>query len=340
MDERTTRRRFLRHSGATCGAGIVASTAGCLDGIPFLGRSEAYTKWLPAGDEFTGRLPDLVLSRPSALAQHEDAFEELELGLETYVGADQVSGEVGWTVDYDDLEWVLGVGHDAHSTYPVTVYEAEYSRDDLVERLKTLNYEPAGTRNGFDLFARMAPKPADIEGRRPTLEEIEKAQIVALDGQAVVSAVWVTRTPWTPLEPVLDAKAGEVDRYLEDEDDVKALFDHVGSGDFVYASIHEPLTEDMTKMWGSFEDQVATGHEFTVQGETAELRTVFLFEDEGDVEMDAVEDFVGSIDSYEDPIDGGEPYDGNEFSTRQRGRAVILTGTQETSELRRRPFWV
>lgn len=351
MNPGFSRRALLERVGT---AATVASLSGCLDDVPLVGENdESYLDWIPNDDDVTPDYTDFSVTAPSTLAAHKDELHELfSLRRQMRAGQDLVSGGIGWTTEYEDIETIVGYGSIAEAWFDVHVYYASYSGDELADRLEELNYEADSTHRGFELYRRATPDPGYRETERATLEQLGKGQVVAFDGDVAVSATLAGGTSASPISKVraaIDAMQGDANRYLDANDDAAEVTDHLRDGDDVLVWLHPEFTEYDVNNPGSrvhFEGQVGKAHELDIDSGTSTFRTVFLFASRDDADEAAFGELIDTIRSYEVPfadqnsdIEDETPYEDVELDTSRSGRAVVLEGTQATAKLRRTPFW-
>jgi hypothetical protein len=124
------------------------------------------------------------------------------------------------------------------------------------------------------------------------------------------------------VESVIDAKAGEADRYATQNGDMATITNELGSGTFLGGTTSQRVTETNLES-GLFEGQVGYGYADTIRGEEMETREVFLFDDPASVDMETVEAYR-DIDLFEDFT---------RLSASQNGRVVLVTGAVATADI-------
>lgn len=290
-----TRRDVLRSTGAALGAATLASSAGCL-GV--LGGNE-YAQWLPEPGTVGG--PDHYSFSKfgySALEEHEDEF-----GAET----DFDVVEMAWApadVDWEDVTMHL-------SFDGVNVVAAEFDREDVVDDFADEDVDEDGEHEGYTVLE----------------NSNESAAVAVGDGTFVTAGFGFGQLddPVDAVEAVVDTREGEEDAYLEDSDAFDELTDELDDGDSVTGVTTEPTTTDDPAA-GEFEHQVAQGRSWTVNGDETNGQWVLVFEEEDDVDIDDVEEWVTTSDDRE-----FEDWDDFEYATN--GRTAVVRAVADTDDL-------
>ncbi|RXK49262.1 hypothetical protein [Halorientalis pallida] len=145
---------------------------------------------------------------------------------------------------------------------------------------------------------------------------------VALADGVVLSGSSAEMDSTANVESLIDAKAGETDRYTTQGEDMATITGVLGSGTFLGGSTSERVTETALES-GLFEGQVGYGYADTVRGETMETREVFLFDEPASVDME-------SVDAYRD-IELFDDF--SRISASQNGRVVLVTGEVATADI-------
>jgi len=208
------RRDLLRYGAAT----LAASAAGCLSGLPPLGRRQSYGRVdaPPASEPVYRRwLPD------PALLDGGGAHYAFAAGEPAPIDGGEPEEFLGRRAfAKTDLDH-FGVGYAAYDRFvdcPFgTVIEAGADAATVADALTGSGYDPDGSYRGYDLFAR-----ADVP-RRAAIR----------DGVVVWSCE--TRHEQPDVEALVDAGAGEVRRYHEASDSFARLSETIGGGRMLIA---------------------------------------------------------------------------------------------------------
>ncbi len=211
-----TRRRFLKTGVATLATGLAASTAGCSTALPPLGTRQSYgrvdappadaptyRRWLPAPTGESGG--DAGYSFHYAEPGPVDGGEPEEFLVRralTEIDLDYVG------VGFENYEFLLGCEFG-------TVVGAEFDAASVVETVTASGYGPDGSYRGYDLFAR-----SDVPRR------------VAVGDEVILSSSQ-SADPDPDLEALIDAGAGERERYHEASDAVERVTDAIGASRLV-----------------------------------------------------------------------------------------------------------
>lgn len=303
--ERIGRRTVLKRAGAASVGGIVASTAGCIGGPPIGGSGAgSYASWLPApGDIDDSDHYSFYKISPTVFAEHEDELDSDGYDqFETYFSG---GGASMADIDFDETDQIVAMGS-------AVVYSSQVPQEDVVDELEDNDFDDDTDHEGYTIF--VSPDERNAAG---------------VNGETVV---WGSRASQSTdavevVEGVIDTEAGEEDRYADDSEDFGVLIDTLGDGDFVYGrTTEEGETDDPES--GQFRDLVATGSRFDIDAETSEVMWVYVFEDEDDVDIEDFEDYVDENDGSDGTFD-----DVDDVSIEASGRAVIISGTQDTDDL-------
>ncbi|SDJ61678.1 hypothetical protein [Natronorubrum texcoconense] len=189
------------------------------------------------------------------------------------------------------------------------------------------------------------------EGNREGLDLYEIDDSALAVGEEYVLQVTVGQhvEPIAALETVIDARWHGDELWVDDDDDARTLLDQLPSGDDVNGLFFEPMTlenafedefgdeyDDIDELPDyqreSFEDQhdyddwqsglMGTISASEIDGETTDITTVFLYENERDADADALREHVDANRNL------GEEWETLEDqSVSDEGRTLILTGT-------------
>jgi len=302
FDGSYTRRAMLRRGLAAVGAGTLVSTAGCSGGIPnpLGGGSGVYADWLPAPDELGDRDHyQFYYFDAETIEANED-----ELNDENF---DFDSVEDSWTplsFDWEDATTILYLGLNI-------VVEAAFNREDAIEDLEAEDFDDEPEHEGYSIY----------------LNPTETRAFGVGDGTVVVTSAYGTEDPVDTIEAIIDAKAGNADRYADDSEDMGLLIDELSSETTVSGrTSEEPSDEDPAS--GRFDDMVARGNTATINGETTDRKWVVVYDNERNVDIDDLEEWVDENDGNDQLFD-----DVDDISYESSGRAGIITGTVDTGEL-------
>lgn len=295
--EDLTRREALRLGGATAALAATGSMAGC-SSIPFIGGA-GYTNWLFAPgtigdvDHYNFGYTDVKRVR-----NNEDEFDD------QYYDSFE-SNEDSWPldqtgVDVDDVDSQLSLGS-------VGRVAGSFAKDEVTGDLEDEDFEHDTDHEGYAIYHQDDQRAVGVKENEFVHARLRYGT-QADDARDVV-------------ETLIDTNAGDEDRYVDDSEDFKKLTDELGSGTFVSGGTQEEVEETNAEN-GQFEGAVASGYAFTVNGETSDLKHVYVFSDEGDVDMGDVEDWT----------DGDDFDDVDDVSSSQSGRVVTVTGSFDTDE--------
>lgn len=111
---------------------------------------------------------------------------------------------------------------------------------------------------------------------------------------------------------------------------MQTLVDELGTATFVSGDTQEE-PDDPDPENGRFDNAVAEGDLSNIDGETIDRKWVIVYEEEDDVDLDDLEEYVDANDSSAD--DGYNPFDDvDDISYNKSGRMGIITGTTDADE--------
>lgn len=297
MQDHLTRRRALRLGAATAGLAATGGLSGC-SAIPFIGGA-GYTNWLfepgtvTDSDHLSFDYEDTEQVRNNEDefdSAYYDRFESREDSWplsQTGVAVDEVTESL--SIDGDTGGRVVG----------------SFAKDDVTAELEDSDFSEETDHGGYTIYQRDERYAAGVRKG-----EFVHARYVAQN-----------TTARDVVEALIDANAGDEDRYVDDSDDFRRLTDELGSGTFVSGGTQEE-TEETNSDYGRFEGVVASGTTVTVDGATTDIEVVWVYDAESDVDMDAVENWTDS-DTFDDVDD---------VSAGNNGRTVTVTGTVDTDD--------
>jgi len=296
------KRRTFVASATTVG---VALSAGCLSTLG-IGGGPSYSNWIYA--------PGTVEQRDHRAAVYMDTtlLEERssDMGALGEILEDGVDASLeGTGLDIDDTEWAAG---GTGLAYSVDADPAEV-RDELDD-------------NGFDEEELDGGYTLHKKNRRgfPLSFGVKEGYVLSSGGQGFIGTG--ASHGADVVEAMVEAEIGETERFREDSEDFSAALDAVNPGLFVALQTRDEL-DDTDVEDGDFEGVVADGNRIHVpdpEGDEARLKTVHVFDDADDADLDDVEEYV------EDHAADG---DLDEVSVTQDGRVVTGTGRADLEDL-------
>ncbi len=296
---------MLRRSLATAGAGALVGAAGCSSIPNPLGGNTPYANWLPVPDD----VGDSDHYNFTYLNLNDIESNEDELDGDSI---DPASYEEFWApldIDWEDASGLTILGFGGLFGVGGLVVEADFSRDDAISGLEDEDFDEDSEYEGYALMLDSA-----------------ETQVYAIgDGAVVLTSSDGGDTDTA--EALIDAKTGNADRYGDDSDDMSTLIDALGGGTFVNGNtMDEP--EDPDPAGGTFDAMVAEGQQVTINGQTADVNYVVVYESSDDVDTDDLEEWVTENDGNDEQFD-----DVDDISYNENGRTGIVTGTLDTDEL-------
>jgi hypothetical protein len=314
-----TRRQFLA-TGAVAGAGALA---GC-DMIPFIGGGGGvgqFTNWVPSAGEiepgqervtFSASSPSQISSNKTNL--HPNRYRNYQSSYRT---------GVQWKSLSLDLSIEGG-----------SVYTGSYNADDVKSELTTATgpddqgkYSQEDSEGNYEIY---------IPSRADGADSAQNAY--AVSGNAIIQA----RPTGSQFEDnfssaVANAKTiigigedGE-GRAVDNDDAFSTLANELSGTIATGSTRAEAVGSDAASVQqGNFEGLVASGASISINGGNSQVKQVFVFDSEGDVDTDDLEEYVEANDT------GGSTWDyTRNVSVNQSGNAGIITGKRDTYDLGR-----
>lgn len=296
-DSNFTRRTLLR-VGAV---GIAGSLTGCLDRVqdtvPGFG-GPGYRDWLPDPralgiDHYSAAHVDVAEVDDNRREFERDFFDEVRTIDQWIPGID--------FQDLDDLTFL-------DNTF---VAAGDFDADRVVDAVREQEYTYGSEYEGYEIYDRD-----------------EQSAIGISDDRLVGVSYRGELSPALTIEIVVDAGAGDEDRYHEVDDDFASVTDELGTATFVGARTNPPREETGVES-GRFRNQVGLGSAWDVDGETTDVKAVVAFRNERDVDGRAVEDWIAEDSSFEYVYD---------TDVEEDGTLAIVEGTIDTRDVETLPF--
>lgn len=303
---RTCRRRTLLR---TVGGTVVAGTlTGCIGGVPLRGGGAvtgSFWQWLHEPGEVLDVDHYRVLSvDSSAFLDHESelpdsAFDTIESTVEQF--SDVVD------LDFDETQYF-------YRTNVGEILSGSLDVDDAEDELEDADFDDETEHESYTIYV-----------------SADERQAVGVNGEQAVRTRRsnpVTREgPVDVLETMIDVSRGEEDRYRQSNDALNRLSAKVPTGALLQAETFDER-RDTNVNSGTFEGSVASGSALSLNGETATGTWVVVFEDEGELDEDDLQDWTDEAD------DTGEVFDEyDDLSVSTDGRIATVSGTIDTDDL-------
>lgn len=302
LEQTLTRRRLI----AAAGAAGLAGTAGCLGGVVGSGggAGSQIDPWLvePADAAADDHYP-FALQRPRSLAEHQSEYDE-----DFYETLETDFSELSVDLNYSDVTLQL--------TYPildplVSIHWIDEVGPGVRKDLENAGYSTNRSVGDIDLYTNTDEATAYGLGTETILRS---------EGRG-------SKRPVTAIQNVAEAQAGDEDRYSDSSSHFKKLLGELGDGDLVLGGTQsEPTNPDEDV--GRFDEEVADGGQFTVEGGDTTVEMVSVFDDGSDADKEAVEDWIEGSEENNGLFDEIE----NEKITRS-GRVVTVEGVIGTDDL-------
>jgi hypothetical protein len=295
----TLSRRTLLRAGAVSGA---AALAGCTTLLGGGRRAASFDDWLYEPGTVADTDHYLALRyTPSVIAERASSFDDTVYDVLQAFGSDS-RDLVGVGFAQTDAELVFGKN---------SVLTADFEASDVEATLKDDDFVAEGTYKEFDVF--LGPNENTAVG-------IGGAAIVVARSSGIFGGgVRAERI----FQAIIDAQAGDTERYVDDSDDFATLIEELGDGNLQSARTHEE-TDSTDTDEGRFTGEVARGITSSLVDEGIETTFVLVFNEASDIDSGDIEDWIAANDS-----DGTfANFESVEVSTS--GRTALVTGTEPT----------
>ena len=285
----TSRRTILRAGSA---AVAITGLAGC-SALPGGGLGGFnYTQYLYDPDEVDTNSYQFNYFKPSTIVENEDEFDD-----DVYDGTEDSLNISNLTdIDYDEIQHVVQAGQ-------TTVIAANFTKEDVVDELEDNDFDDDDEISGYETF----------------YNEQETQGVAIQDNRVIHTGNLRYNSNFDPedlLELVIESESGDADRYADAYDSFGPLTDNLGSGTVVTGTAFDDESDFI-----GLENVVAYGGSLSVNGESSNVKFVFVHDDEGDPDRDDAEDFTDEIDDIDDT------------SISTSGRVTEITGSTDTDDL-------
>lgn len=245
-----SRRQFLALAGAA-----TSGVAGCLDFGLFNSFSAKYDEWLPRPDAlpYTDRYAIRSFS-PAAITDATVLSPAVDQRLNDYTGAARAVVDVS----PESVESLFKLG------YFATVLTGEFDPRRVASSVTDRGWVSLSPHAGFDRY-----------------RSADSSTALGVTAQALVISPGVSGTEQSFLDPVLEAKDGNVDRYLAGDTTLKSLADALGNGDVIVArdDVQNPRIDGIR----------ATGIAWRFTNDMAKTTLGLAFYSDAEVNISAVE---------------------------------------------------
>lgn len=237
-------RRELLQRGSVGLAGVMAASAGCLDGLPLIGGS-SYTDWLyaPRGDNSSNRYPVQMFDL-NAIRKHE---KHLSDGFNVLL---EFMKEIIKPVDFESTNMIVSVDE-------CYVARGKYARSDLDTSISKQGFTEQTTHNGYTLFDHTTQSPIGVSNTAVVFGP-------ATEADAANKAVRL----------VIDAKKGTVKRYTDQNTAFATLSKHL-TGDVIWTGNGPMSPSDFSPL------ARINGGSLTIQGEKSRITHVAVLNKNG-----------------------------------------------------------
>jgi len=299
----------LRYGATAAGVGAIGALSGCsaIESLLGGGSNPGYAGWLPAPDEIGD--DDHYRFNSVNTAELRDAESESDdRSFDYLTDPSRINSNFYITgVAPEDIdEWIRPgpMYADSGGSIPTVVF-GDFAKSDVTDTIDDkidesdadVSEESVG---GYTLYS------AESGG----------SDIAVTEGTVILGPEDGSSES---VETVIGTDNGEVDRYAEMNEDMDALVDALGQGTLVIGETMNEIEETDIEA-EQFRGQVAVGAAIEINGASADVETVVVFDSEDDIDMDAIGNSTES-DAFEDY---------NDVSSSRSGRTVTITGTTDT----------
>lgn len=294
-----SRRDVLRTGAGLATAGGIASLAGCSN-VPIVGSyfedGVDPTEWAYDPSELDLEMVWANVRDVSMLLEEDGVSNKGDI-------RDNATDNYGGELMADDVEYVLDVG----SPYnPAEVVTGSFDGDEIVENLDLSSEDSYGD------FSVYADENAESDGDA----------LIATDGDVLVKTLsgnYTATDPREELELLLDTSSGDVDGFVDVNDDFQRVYDETGTGPLMsYYGQTESSTENADD-----DTTVANGTVAEIDGEELSSTQNRLYKHEDGIDLEEIESEL-----EENMDDNAELND-----VSQDGRLVTIEVTSPTEDV-------
>lgn len=295
----TLSRRTLLRIGAVSGA---AAFAGCTNAFKGGRPAASFDDWLYEPGTVADTDHYLALRyAPSVIAECASSLDDTVYDVLQAFGSGS-HDLVGVGFAQTDAQLVFGKN---------SVLTADFEASDVEATLKDDDFVAEGTYKEFEVF--LGPNENTAVG-------IGDADIIVARSSGIFGGgIRAERI----FQAIVDAHAGDAERYVDDNTDFGTLVDELGDGTLQSARTHEE-TDSTDTDEGRFAGEVARGITSALVDEGIETTFMLVFNEASDTDTGDIEDWVEANDS-----DGAfANFESVEVSTS--GRTALVTGSEPT----------
>ena len=278
--------------------GGVAGLAGCLEALMQAMDEPLYRQWLPAPRALEVEHYQVQFLNVSELA---DNHVSLDQGF-----YDDIRNleELFFGVEFDQLDRVTALNN-------VLVAAGEFDTAAIGAEAEDEGYSSATEHEGYEIY----------EANENSAIAVAEDATINVPIASNLSAVEIT-------ELIVDAQAGNVDRYHETSGDFEAVTDELGFATILGVQTFDPVAQTHPES-GQFENNVGVAVGWDIDAGTAEFTAALAFQNEGDVVPSDIEEWTEAASSF-DPID--------DIVVERADALAIVTGTADTADVESLPF--
>jgi hypothetical protein len=129
------------------------------------------------------------------------------------------------------------------------------------------------------------------------------------------------------VETAIDVGNGNEDRFADENEHAKTVMTEAGTEHYVFGRTQEAPDETNTDE-GTFEDNVAEGVSWTVNGDSSDLQSIYVFEDDDAADKGDVEDYVDNRKDKDGLISKAD-----ETNVNKDGNTIVVKITVDTDEV-------
>lgn len=309
MADGSTRRDVLRIGGGLAMA-TTAALSGCLgilDGSGG-GSGPAYADWLATPDAFGSSHYEFGQFGVATFREHRDQLNET---VASALADDVKTAAEPLGFASDGVDWYLLPTSQSLSSGPVAVLGGSFDPASVADRLASSGFERRSKYQGYRI-----------------LEETDGPRVVGVGGDAAV-VVRSGSEPLATLKTVVDVGSGDEARYGATNEDLGYALERLGDGLVVKARTTDRVeSSDPENDDPHFAGQVASGARIDVDGDTATLYYLIVYESTDAIDREPVRQWIRADGSA-----GGAFERYGDVKLGRDGRALFLKGTRPAKHL-------
>ena len=278
--------------------GGVAGVAGCLEALMQAMDEPLYRQWLPApgaleADHYQVQFLNINEIVDNHTAINQGFYDDVRNLEELFLG-----------VEFDHLDRVTALNN-------VVVAAGEFDTAAVGSEIEEEGYSYVTEYEEYEIY----------EANENSATAVTEDATINVPIAGNLSAAEI-------IELLIDAQAGNVDRYHETNGDFEAVTDELGFATILGVQTFDPVAQTHAE-GGQFENNVGVAIGWDIDAGTAEFTAALAFQNEGDIVLSDVETWTQAANEF-DLIE--------DLTVESNDALAVVTGTADTADVESLPF--